>query len=123
MSAGPLMHLLLDLIPCNLPAAGIEAVPHALRQRAAALFRSYALDRPSFARSVLKIAQVIVITRTLGSCCCCICVVHAAALSRAVQMAKHVPARAQSNNVRGGGDNKSSATCAAGVQPSKRRGR
>ena len=53
------MHLLLDLIPHNLPAAGVEAVPHALRQRAAALFQSYAADRPSFARSVLKIAQVI----------------------------------------------------------------
>ena len=52
------MHLLLDLLPQNLPAGGIEAVPHALRLKAAALFRSYAADRPSFARSVLKIAQV-----------------------------------------------------------------
>ena len=60
-NAGPLMHLLLDLIPQNLPAAGVEAAPHALRLRAAALFRSYAADRPSFARSVLKIAQVIAV--------------------------------------------------------------
>ncbi len=56
--AGPLMHLLLDLVPHNLPADGLDSMPASLRDRAAVLYRSYAADRTTFARSALKIAQV-----------------------------------------------------------------
>ena len=57
--AGPLMHLLLDLVPRNHPADGLEGTPAGLRDRAAVLYRSYAAERTTFARSALKVAQVV----------------------------------------------------------------
>ncbi len=53
------MHLLLDLVLHNLPANGLGSIPASLRDRAAALYRSYATDRTTFARSALKVAQVL----------------------------------------------------------------
>ena len=66
--AGPLMHLLLDLIPQNLPVGGTEAVPHSLCERAAVLYGSYAADRMTYARSTLKIAQVLLAGRGSSDC-------------------------------------------------------
>ena len=65
------MHLLLDLIPQNLPADGTQAVPDSLRKRAAALFRSYSADRTTYARSALKIAQVLLFGPQLQTVSAC----------------------------------------------------
>ena len=53
------MHLLLDLVLDNLPDDGPDSMPASLRGKAAVLYRSYAADRTTFARSALKIAQVL----------------------------------------------------------------
>ena len=52
------MHLLLDLLPHNMPPAGPAALDPALRPRAARLYELYTSDRPSLARAAVKVAQV-----------------------------------------------------------------
>lgn len=61
-TAGPLMHLLLDLVPLSLPPGSAMALDPELRARAVRIFTLYSSDRRSLARAALKAAQV----RALG---------------------------------------------------------
>ena len=58
LDTGPLMHLLLDMVPLSLPPESAALLSPEDRARAVSLFTLYSAEKPSLARSALKAAQV-----------------------------------------------------------------